>query len=279
MKPILALDVDGTVCDSVGELYPSAAAIIPVLADQGWLIALCSARPLSSLLDVGTRMLDRVGIVSAFQGALCVRVRGSGTARTCEAIWKDGVSPDRAREVRELVLGLGASTVWTYTEFDWIVDKPAGPLERRESAITRSEWTRDAHVDDIQTDVFKILGIVDPPNPRREDSIVDGLAQLQVSAYRSQPGYIEIVAGAGSLDKGLARIRQLSHGRGVVAIGDGLNDVGMLRESDVGLTFLDAPDDLKAVAAYVLPAARNDAWMRALSLLPDLGPLAQGACT
>lgn len=78
-------------------------------------------------------------------------------------------------------------------------------------------------------------------------------------------GY-DVIEGALYKEAGIAQLKQLwnlNHDQ-IVAIGDGLNDVGMIEYAHIGIAMGNAQDPAKAVANYVTDRVENDGLYKAL---------------
>jgi hydroxymethylpyrimidine pyrophosphatase-like HAD family hydrolase len=110
----------------------------------------------------------------------------------------------------------------------------------------------------------------------RAERLSDTLTSLTIPCARSHPDYVEIVSEAAGTDKGAALIRaDLTNRRQrsvrTLALGDNLNDIGMLQSADLSLTFDNAPGALRDAAHVVLDGSRPKALRRAAELLKSQG--------
>src|SRR6185369_15684834 len=94
---------------------------------------------------------------------------------------------------------------------------------------------------------------------------------LPIECSTSQPRYIEVVSNEVQSDKGASFLRDIG-GCGaeitrVIAIGDGMNDLGMFAQADLSITFEDASSSVRAAADVVLPSNRSLALEQVSKLL------------
>lgn len=268
MTVLLACDLDGTVLDQQGQLVPGVREFIRGLS-AAVCVALCSARPPRSVQRVAME-LGRVAHASALQGAV---IQACSPGPVCQ--WRTqievAIEPDALREVTEYV---APRPTWWYSCREWLVDSVSAAAQLEASIIGYS-WDgllREAP----QHEACKLLAI-EPDRARELIEEVDALG-LPVRCYESKPGYVEVVSAAVAPDKGVEALRGLVDGRGqavgrVFAIGDGLNDLGMLSAADTAFTFADADPALLGVADVVLPADRSAALCELADRVHDAFPV------
>ena len=128
-----------------------------------------------------------------------------------------------------------------------------------------SDAQRDAAPAEAGHDDILVVGCFgDEPELRRFESDVqafgDAFASVLVRSQRTPGWYLEVVQGAVSKWSGLTRY--LAHAGlpadGVCAVGDALNDLPMVRGAALGVAMGNAPEELKAVADWVVGSNRED---------------------
>lgn len=255
----LCLDVDGTIVNRDGSVVAAAEDLIRRQRAVGWRVALCSARPMKSLMALGA-LVGGVDHVSGLGGAVVVDV-AKGLGSTI-------IEPSIPRPLRMAVVEqMGRSeqlSLWAFTSDRWLVSAVDARVER-EAIITglRPELTLLSNF--VIEDVMKFVV------PEMEPALLacwksaSSLQSLQI-CYSTDLQVEVMPAGVG--DKGV-RLFTPPPPRGsdvVVAVGDGLNDLGMLEAADVAVTFEDAASLLRSRASIVLPRDRQQAF----HLLPGL---------
>lgn len=254
---MIIADVDGTLVDYSGTSYPGIEGLVDLASRPGYEMALASARPPWSLQGIARTLGRAVTALSAFQGAMVqTRSDGPDSWREVQAV------PIDAAVVRDLEAVLDPSLArWWYTAHSWTVsrDDAAALTEAR---ITGRRWSAVDQQPPAEP-VFKLLAVGEPERVARAAPSVNG-----ASCVVSKPQYLEVVSSNVGPDKGIEAMRML-HPPVVrlVALGDGLNDIGMLAAADLAFTFADAPPEVIAAATEVLPADRTRAYERLVCFL------------
>ncbi|MEA4911086.1 MAG: HAD family hydrolase [Oscillospiraceae bacterium] len=148
---------------------------------------------------------------------------------------------------------------------------------------------RDALVQEYAERCGEALEIIDATaHPRTDDALPFGgflmLPDDVAAAYNEMHtplrlvrficGHHDICKRSTDKANSLARLLA-SIGMGwsdAVVFGDGLNDVEMLAQAGLGVSFADASAQAQAVSGYIAPASCDDGVARALNALFDLAP-------
>lgn len=112
--------------------------------------------------------------------------------------------------------------------------------------------------------VYKILLLGLPVTVRRAGKKLRADPPCPVDCFTSSPEALEIVPPGVNKAAGLARVAELLGipREEAIAIGDGENDISMLRWAGLGIAMANAPDNVKAAADVIAPACDEDgaAW-------------------
>ena len=239
---MIAVDVDGTLLTSDQRIAPATGAAIEAATAAGVLVVLASARSTSGLTPVAAELgLD--GTMIAFGGALVLHAG--------EALVDRPLPADVAFAVTEEARGRGIEVGW-YTRDAWLVDE-VGPGIAGESEIT--DETPEVAPFDGRPAAYKLMGIGETPALR------DLRERLPEGAHGalSSPIYLEVTAVG--VDKAAGFTVLLEHlgvdARDAAAIGDGENDIGLLRLAGRGIAMGHAPAAVREAADAV--TGTNDA--------------------
>ena len=252
---LLALDVDGTLLRSDNTLSPRNEAAVRTAQTVGWHVILATGKPPWAIRELTAHLgLSGPHIVA----------NGAGT-------WSGGRTdllhelPDEAmRQGLEFAASLRVARAVSgpagvFCEPDWGVDEVAACL----AAVGEPRPTIVADAVAAEPHPWKIILIAaaDPQRP----------PELPGSRWvRTHPLFFEAVPANAS--KGAA-LRRLCDALGlraadVVAVGDGANDIEMLRWAGTGIAMAHAPAAVRATAAVVTKG--NDEDGVALALEPLL---------
>ena len=275
MSTLVLADLDGTLLAPNGSIWPESREIARIAEDRGYVLGLCSARPTWSVMAVAKQLGSVVKYIASFQGAIVVQ-----RTNQIDIDWQDpGACRSQWETLRKCFLEESVSytverlipygeSLWWYSEKDWWI-RSADVAAMAESRVLQVPWT-GIGLPQIRDHLVKILTVC----PMCTDVVLEELerAQLPIRYSASQRDYIEIVSKEVDSDKGARLIRNhfesaVSSRAKVLSIGDSLNDLGMLMESDIAITFADSQPALRAAADLVLCADRRLALERFRELL------------
>jgi hydroxymethylpyrimidine pyrophosphatase-like HAD family hydrolase len=154
-----------------------------------------------------------------------------------------------------------------------------------EEYVKRTQVPVNVQIDlckEIPAMVYKALVYCRYPEPTDESVLADVLrrarAVMNCTLYRSGHGYVEVISADVSKDRGLRialEATSLQH-LPLMAVGDGENDVGMLRLADCGYAVANACAEAKAAADIVVGDCDSNGvaeaithFMRNLSMHPN----------
>jgi hydroxymethylpyrimidine pyrophosphatase-like HAD family hydrolase len=203
--------------------------------------------------------------VAAFQGALMFRRNDTNHSSSPNGsqnpVWIEITRHPLDPMVREHIQRLiyPSESLWWYSENDWWV-RDVNAAAAKESRMVHAPWSGNGFPGQ-SVELFKLLIV----SQERTTLLFNQLAEsdLPIHCSISQPGYIEIVSKAVGLDKGASRLREYEAGSSkhliVLALGDSMNDLGMLEHSDLAVTFSDASNALRQAANLVVSSDRHSA--------------------
>ena len=259
MYRLLALDLDGTLLTSRRELSHRTIITVQEALRVGARVVIASARPVRSLTRFYTSLGLRDPLV-ALNGALTYDVVGSAVhhASSIDLPLADEV----VARLRERKLN-----VTIETDHGWYVD-------HLEQAIETSIETGDLipplgfgnvrTVIDQQLPVYKIItstagGRDETLKALLETWILQTFAP-RVSVSISGTGFVEMIAAGVSKETAVARLAA-EWGIGAeeaIAIGDDLNDIGMIRWAGLGVAMGNALPRVKEVANLLAESNDDD---------------------
>lgn len=229
---LLIVDVDGTLVSDTGE--PNAGAIeLFSLRSPDVRVGLATARPARGVRWLA-EYLGGIDFAVCLQGALILD--GDLTTTNAESVTV-------GRRAASRVCGLaGELDVWAYTAESWFVSGFDDAVERETELM---DFGPDGRLEDADPALIlkfvchgSELGLSGLRRVARECDLV-----LVDSIYSPTDTFVEVVSESVPRAKGLSHVqsRLAANGDIVVAVGDGYNDVEMLRLADVGFTFADSP--------------------------------------
>jgi Cof subfamily protein (haloacid dehalogenase superfamily) len=273
---LLALDVDGTLLTSRHEVTDAVAAAVRRARGLGVEVVLTTSRPPRALWPILARLgLVEPAVFVASQGALTGSYSVQGTLRVLE---RRPMPAELARQVLSAAARLGLSANWFAGE-RWIVPRVDALVEQEARIVGVAPAVGDPMAAGEGPDKILLLApevSPDQPGAAVQPGAADLLGALDLpeglAAEASTPTHLEITAAG--VDKGdalAALCAQLGVApEQVAAVGDGANDLAMLRFAGIAVAPANAPVDVRAAADLVAPSNDEDAvaWVVAHLLGP-----------
>lgn len=230
------LDVDGTLRGE-DDWKPGALDMLAWLHERNIPIALCSGRPVNSLM-LTAHERPEITYICPGSGSMALKRVGDDWVTVGERFLPPASvrwTVDRAKEI--------AMEVWAYTTTGWLVEEMSEmvrfDMNMTGATPTFTEFGR-------RNDVIKMLIFARTPEQEAFVEQVKGLPGFDVVS--SYPGYLDIVHIDSAKTKGgdfLLRDLGLDW-PDAVAAGDGENDLGMLARAGVALCMPPMRQDLLA---------------------------------
>ncbi len=248
---LLVTDLDGTLVTSTREITPRTLAAVRGAQQRGVRVCLATGRMWSSA-EPYVRRLGADPPAILYNGGL-VYDFSTGTV-----LYRLPLGYEHARAVLEMLREFPSVLPHLYLD-DRVY--AAGPSELTEQYRRRNGLQVDLVGDLIaflRPDPMKIL-IIGAPNDLHTVLAQIGARALPVHAVFSEPTFLEILPQNSS--KGIA-LEFLAPQLGValaevIAVGDNLNDLEMIRTAGLGVAMGNAPAEVKSHADYVT-ASNND---------------------
>lgn len=241
MYKLIALDMDGTLLDGSGQVSAENRYWIWRALDQGILVCLSTGRGVPSVQPY----LDELGLNTPM-----VTVNGSEVWEKPGSLWiRHTLRPDWIRELRELAIKYDV-WYWAYST-EGIHDKNAW-VDR---PLNEYEWLK--------------FGIYSDDDEAREAIRKQILNAGRYEVTNSHPNNMELNPKGVNKASGLKEIcRRFGIAMDeVVAIGDSLNDIAMIREAGLGVAMGNAQDAVKRAADRVTDTNVNNGVAKVIQLV------------
>ncbi|KOG37035.1 HAD family hydrolase [Streptomyces resistomycificus] len=250
---LLASDLDGTLLDSLGRLTDPVAAALHQAHDAGLALAVLTARPRR---DVPAAVYDRMPAATywAYSNGAVIHDPASGAPHVT------GFAPEQA--LRLVAALRSAHPTWScaldLVDRTLLIDPFPLPAAARWSHVVRLRTTAEARLPDVVPKILVHTATACDAAVVAEAQRVTGQEAL---ATASGPHFVEL------MPPGVGKPQALTHicvRLGIsldaaVAVGDGLNDLAMLRLAGLGATPANAPPEVRRAADLVLPSNDQDA--------------------
>lgn len=266
MKTIYATDLDGTLLGSNASLSDYTARALRQLVEHGIPVTYITARTpatVQPIMAAAPPLIPGVVMTGAalWNSAACRYERVTyHTAADVEVIAeicrRHGVNPF----VYTLEPGSNSLVVYheaevmSPIEHEFVVSRTLNDLKSFELRTTAPEATRGYTV------LFFAMG--DPGRLKAAAEEIHAATGCSASCYpdtyHQGLGLLEIFTRGVSKAGGIDELRRVTGADRVVAFGDNLNDIPMMRRADVAVAVANAHPDVKAVADIVIGSCDDD---------------------
>ncbi len=244
---ILFCDIDGTLLTSDHAIRPETKASFETVKKRGIPIVLASARSPNGMIDI----MQEIGVSGhfiSFSGALI----GKYDYLTDEINFEEeqGIPTATAVEVAQRALDARFSVGW-YTKHNWYITQMDERIEE-EAIITQQIPVQTESFQCITEDALKILCI---GNSMSTESLNIFRRNLPLNCHGDLSGINWLEVMKDGVNKGAAAV-QLCNLLGVpmnqaMAVGDGENDLELIRVAGFGVAMGNAMPLVKCSADYV----------------------------
>ena len=258
---LLVSDVDGTLLTPEKILTPETVAAAKRIHAAGMRFTIISGRSPDGLPPLISQ-LGLVEPVGAFNGAQIVWPNLS-TLEICTL-------PAAAAEKAIAICREFSIDFWLYDFSRWLVSNPAGPYIDRESNTVGHRPTGIWNTGPLPSDLIKIVGVSDQPDRLAAcDAAMQQRLGGELSASRSQAHYLDITRLGADKGHGLTRLATVMGIplNQVAALGDGANDLPMLKAAGLAMAMGNGVDELKKQAAFVTDSNAENGFARAVDWL------------
>ncbi len=246
---LVAVDVDGTLLDGSHRLRANVRDSLDQLTSSGVKIVLATARG-PQALGLIVRQLNFSPWLICFSGGWIGEL-DSGSLLAKTVLRDKRLTPSAARVI---VTAAFAHNIEPniYTPTEWRV-RTLTPEIRAESVIVESAPLVTPTLLSENEKPSKIMLVAGNEEQTKLLTKIANLIKPLSSTTFSKPDYLEIIPTGVNKAKALAQVvrtlgLELSH---VAAVGDGLNDLEMLKEVGLGIAMGNAAESVKSAAKWV----------------------------
>jgi Cof subfamily protein (haloacid dehalogenase superfamily) len=246
---LVAVDVDGTLLDSTHQLRTSVRDSLGRLAMSGVKIVLATARG-PQALGLIVRQLSFSPLLICFSGGWIGELDAQSLLPT-NVLLDKRLTPSAARVIVTAALAHKLEPN-IYTPAEWRV-RILTPEIRAEGAIVESSPSVTPTLLGDNEKPSKIMLVSGNDEQTKLLRIIADLIKPLSATTFSKPNYLEIIPIGVNKAKALVNVAQsvgveLSH---AAAIGDGMNDLEMLKEVGLGIAMGNASEAVKSAAKWV----------------------------
>lgn len=266
---LLVIDVDGTLLTTDYQLTAVTRAAVQQVSGQSVMVVLASARSPRALHAI-TGELGLTGLAICYSGALTCRI-SPDPQEPSEVVIEQRMSLSSAHVVLRNALERGLSVGW-YSGDDWYIPRWDAALQR-ESRLTGVPPIVEPDLAHFTQAPHKLLAIAAEPALMPELSWLVRTLPPDCTGQFSLANYLEITHHG--VDKATALLA-LGQQLGItpadmVAIGDGENDLALLRLVGLGIAMGNASPSVQAAADWVTDTNNRDGVALAIAWLQATG--------
>ena len=247
----LALDLDGTLTDSNKRLSEYNKEAVIKAADAGVKIILASGRPLFGITPIAEK---HGGYILAYNGGNIM------DCKTNELIYSNLLPDECVHDICGLAHDNGVYAL-TYYENAIVAESDSDEYVLREAKCNNAQIKKVNNLESFVTySVAKFLVVgehsrlipVQKELLKRHGSVLN--------AFYSEDYFLEVVPKTVAKDKALEELLKLLglKREELIACGDGMNDIPMLKYAGLGVAMENAYPDVKACADEIAPSNDDD---------------------
>lgn len=246
---LLVLDLDGTLTNSKKEITPFTREVLIKAQQQGLHLVLASGRPTYGIVPLAKilEMETFGGFILSFNGGKVIEVK------TGKVFYEQALPPDVVPLIYQRSYEAGL-TILSYNGKYILTENAEDKYVQYESFLTKMKIQEtDDFLNNLQQPADKCLIVGEPEELVPLEEKLRQELGLRLNVYRSEPFYLEVVPKgidkAASLERLLKRI-QIKQEE-VIAIGDGYNDLSMIRFAGLGVAMANAQPPVKSNANLI----------------------------
>lgn len=253
---LLVLDLDGTLTNSQKEITPFTREVLIEAQQQGLTLALASGRPTYGIMPLADelQMARYGGYILSFNGGKIIDVK------TQQVLFEQALPPDVVPTIYERARKAGVD-ILSYKGKEIITENPQNKYIQYESFLNKMPVRGvKEFVKALPLPADKCLAVGEPEQLVPLEEQLRQELGMRINVYRSEPFFLELVPKG--IDKAnslkVLRNRTKIPKEATVAIGDGFNDLTMIRYAGLGVAMANAQPPVKAQADRVLPFTNDE---------------------
>lgn len=245
----MALDLDGTLTNSDKEITPFTRNVLEEVQQQGIRIVLASGRPPEGIRPLAEqlRLTQYSGYIMAFNGGLIV------DCQTGKHLFENYLSPSLYPLLYEKCHKEDFA-ILTYLDGHIASEDINNKYVTHNAMRNRMPLFRLSNLlQQISFPEPKWIVVGEPEKLIRLEKELQALFHEELSIYRSEPYYLEILPSGINKRNGLKLIADSLgiQAKNVIACGDSYNDISMLGYAGLGIAMANANTEVKAAADYI----------------------------
>lgn len=253
---LIVLDLDGTLTNSQKVITPRNRETLIRVQEQGVRLVLASGRPTYGIVPLANelRMNEFGGFILSYNGGEIINWE------TGEMIYENVLPNDVVPILYESARNHHLS-ILTYDGAEIVTENSKDPYVEKEAFLNKMavRETND-FLTDITLPVAKCLIVGDADKLIPLESELSLRLQGKINVFRSEPYFLELVPQDIDKAQSLAvLLKELGISREeIIAIGDGYNDLSMIKFAGLGIAMGNAQEPVKKAADYITLSNEED---------------------
>ena len=246
---LIVLDLDGTLTNSKKEITPRNKEVLTRIQELGAHLVLASGRPTYGIAPLADELgMDKHdGYILSYNGGEII------DWETQEMIYEN-VLPNDVIPILYKCAHDNGLTILSYDGEKVLTENASDPYVLKEAHLNKMEIREtDNFLRDITLPVPKCLIVGDPEKLIPVEAELSIQLQGKINVFRSEPYFLELVPQgidkAQSLEVLLNKIKIKREE--MMAIGDGFNDLSMIKYAGLGVAMGNAQEPVKKAADYI----------------------------
>lgn len=269
MSTLYITDLDGTFLDNEARVSPVSAATVTRLSHIGAMISVATARTPATVVPLLADTYTTAELVVMTGAALWDRpgacfdnlrlIPRSQAGKVIAGFDGSGISP--------FIYTLSGRTMLHVFHRAAVLSQPEATFVRERSHLTLKRFYLNTEAPSQALDSMILAFAMGAEGPIRDVAArLEATTECHVSFYKDtytpDLWLLEVFAAGVSKAGGVERLRRSCGATRVVAFGDNLNDIPMLRAADVGVAVANALPQVKDAADIVIGPNTDDAVAR-----------------
>lgn len=242
---LLAVDVDGTLLNSNREITPKTREKVHQAIDRGVVFTISSGRPIQGVEMITSALGVDIPVIT-YNGAMVITGKSKNVIYSCTMRREDAKTVEALGRERDTTIAIWAENRLFVNRFD---ERAA-----KYSELSGSKPELYNNIEElIDKGINKILWYDYVEKINEFQNEIGGLLSPSVNFHTSQPFFLEFVDINAS--KAIA-IEKLGEHYGIkreemIAVGDGFNDISMIKYAGLGVAMDNAPEEVKQASDFV----------------------------
>jgi len=249
---LIAADMDGTLLNDESKMSERTKTAIRKAEEAGVMFTTATGRAMSGVESVNSLLSNDMPFI--INNGASVVMGKSG-----QVLFNKYLDLALTKEIYSLALSLDIPMVVRTNARLW------ASRESRQTNEYRNIYNADVNiisdVDDIKGEgIFKVIWFGAPEMIMRLQREMNSVFKGRLNCHSSLPMYLEFVsieADKGAAMAEVGKIYGIDRSE-MIAVGDGYNDVSMLKYAGLGIAMANAPDDVKAACGQTTLSNNDD---------------------